>query len=174
MNHFIEKIIVDLEINDRKDAFNFQNKVSKLFEDKLQKITENILDEFSNSSSVIKFSNIEIDLGNIRSTSFEKDFIAEYEKQLRAVISKSSSKNKKIFDGTNFRTSSTTSLPTEHNEVHIFKFFLENGRLPNQVPKEFNIDELFNNILKSQKALTLQTIKPLLNQKKVIQKRSLN
>lgn len=168
MNHFIEKIIVDLEINDRKDAFNFQNKVSKLFEDKLQKITENILDEFSNSSSVIKFSNIEIDLGNIRSTSFEKDFIAEYEKQLRAVVSKSSSKNKKIFDGSNFRTSSTTSLPTEHNEVHIFKFFLENGRLPNQVPKEFNIDELFNNILKSQKALTLQTIKPLLNQKKVI------
>ena len=167
MNHFIEKITVDLEINDRKDAFDFQNKVSKLFKEKLQQLTEDILDEFSDASSVIKFSNIEIDLGNIRSSSFEKDFIAEYETQLREIIGKRSGKNRKL-TGLNFGTSSSSSLPSAHNDIYIFKFFLENGRLPNQALKGFNIDDLFHNILNNQKALTLQTVKPLLKKKKVI------
>ena len=167
MDHFIKKITVDLNINERKDAYEFQNKVSDLFRRRLNKLTETILDEFSNPSVTIQIPLLEIDLGDIRSNFFEADFLKYYEKQLREAIAKQVRKSR---SNTSIASTSqtVTAQPTQQSQLEILVFYLENGRLPANAPKDINLNELLQNILNSQKALVLQTLKPLIKQKKVI------
>jgi hypothetical protein len=184
MKHHIEKMIVDLYLNKQENAYELQQKVSQLFRKDLEKITDKVLSEYSDKRTTIHIPTLEIDLGNIRESHFELDFVKQYETELRKVIRAAVSKietnptyrreRQQTTQNTNPENAELSYLQdfntqsVDENIIEILVFFLSFGRLPANASRDFDINTALQYALNHQKNLVIQRLKPLLKQQEII------
>lgn len=77
-----------MEIPKQQEAFNYQNKISGLFNNGLQSAIENVLDETSLQDEVIRIDTLTLDLGIVDSQNFEKEFTGKLITALKNAILK--------------------------------------------------------------------------------------
>jgi hypothetical protein len=184
MKHHIERMIVDLYLNKQENAYELQQKVSQLFRKDLEKITDKVLSEYSDKRTTIHIPTLEIDLGNIRESHFELDFVKQYETELRKVIRAAVSKietnptyrreRQQTTQNTNPENAELSYLQdfntqsVDENIIEILVFFLSFGRLPANASRDFDINTALQYALNHQKNLVIQRLKPLLKQQEII------
>ncbi len=164
MKHYIERVLIDLILENRDDVNNFQNKISALFKNRLQLLTDKILSEFSDQHTVIYIDKLELDLKNIPAEQFESVTLKTYERALREALSKQ------------LRIKSTIAAAleapiqqknTNQSDFEILIFFLEKGRLPSNAAKDLNINQLLIDLIKNKSEFFAQHLFPFLQKKQV-------
>jgi hypothetical protein len=184
MKHHIEKMIIDLYLNKQENAYELQQKVSQLFHKNLEKITDKVLSEYSDKHTTIYIAALEIDLGNIRESHFELDFVKQYETELRKAIRTAVSKietnptyrreKQETTQNTNpknaelYHLQDFNSQSIDENIIEILFFFLSFGRLPANASRDFNVNTALQYALNHQKYLAIERFKPLLKQQEII------
>ncbi len=114
-NHIIQKQILEVEIDHFGDAFDFRNKLSNLYHEKLFPKFENIFSEICMPSDLIQTDKLEIDIGYIDYKNWEGELV---EKTLRELKKKLVVLDKK-------------KLPDKSEKaIEIFFYFLRYGNLP--------------------------------------------
>ncbi len=84
--HGIKKCIFDFQLPSKQEAIQYHNTVKTLFIRNLEKIIEEILDEYQIPGYTISFNKIEIDLGEISSNNLEKALLDAFPKALRKYL----------------------------------------------------------------------------------------
>ncbi|HHG84346.1 MAG TPA: hypothetical protein ENJ82_06320, partial [Bacteroidetes bacterium] len=127
VKHFIQRYTFDVDVDDKSDAKPVQDRLSVLFHNRITAILSNVFDEFDNPAYITKIDKLEIDLGEISDASLEDEFIARFERQLRAILGDMVQR----IEQQGLSTSSTASrVPLTPAKIEIIGFFLEHGRMP--------------------------------------------
>jgi len=84
--HIIHKQKVELEIPAQKDAFNYQDTVSRLFNNGLLTAIEDVLDGMALQDEVIRIDALKLNLGSINAVHFEKEFKEKLVSCLKAAV----------------------------------------------------------------------------------------
>lgn len=106
----------------QEEAFNFQNKISSLFNNGLQTAIENVLDEMSPHNEVIRIDKLKLDLGAIDAQNFEKEFKDKFVTALKKAVQAGKS------EGAGNGNVVVTAQSQSHAEAVVY--FLEHGTLP--------------------------------------------
>ncbi|HWB25760.1 MAG TPA: contractile injection system tape measure protein [Chitinophagaceae bacterium] len=121
--HIIHKQKIVLDIEEQQEAFDYQNTISRLFNNGLTSAIENILDEISSPGEVIRIESLQLELGVINKKNFGQEFEHKLLSSLRnaVIVSKSNAGN-----GTN--NVIVTKPAVSHREAFIY--FITSGRMP--------------------------------------------
>lgn len=90
--HIIHRQKVLLEIPGEKEAFNYQNTVSRLFNNGLQTAAEDVLNTMCIGDEIVRIDRLQLDLGIIDAKLFEKEFKDRFIEVLKQQVSLSKSK----------------------------------------------------------------------------------
>jgi len=120
--HIIHKQRVVLELSRQEEAYNFQNKISSLFNNGLQTAIENVLDEIAPHNEVIRIDKLNLDLGIVSAQNFD----TEFKNKLVTALKKAVTVGKA--ESTANGNVVVTAQPQSNREA--VKYFLENGTLP--------------------------------------------
>ncbi len=126
--HFIQRVKFDFEIEQKDDAHRLQNDLSRLFNQKLERLFDKLLSEADDSAYVTRIPKIEIDLGQIEDRAMEKEVLFRFETQFRKELRMRMSELRQF----------STTVPVERGDrtmvapaqIEILAYFLAQGRLP--------------------------------------------
>lgn len=86
--HIIRKQIIELELPSQQNAWQFQQKAGRLFQEKVIGKLEPILDRLNLSGEHLRIPHLEIDLGTIPPSQFEQVFVRKCILVIRQVLEK--------------------------------------------------------------------------------------
>jgi hypothetical protein len=119
--HIIHRQKVELRISNEQDAFELQNRVSRLLRDELPALIEPLLNKISPNGTVLRIEKLHLDLGSISRINLEKDFKEKLIGQLSKALSGVSMDK---------QNDPVTKLRKEQSLLDSLLFFLHQGRLP--------------------------------------------
>jgi len=121
-NHIIHSQKVILEIPAAQEAHNYQNTVSRLFNNGLHAAVEKILDSICMPGEVVRINNLNLDLGEISAQRFE----TEFKEKVIASLTKATSKSRHAADN----ETNTTIVRQPVSQRQAFVYFAMHGVLP--------------------------------------------
>lgn len=140
MKHLIYKQIFDIQTVNETKAKQLQKEIFDLFYKKLEQITEQIFDEFSNKNQIWRIEKLNIDLGNLTDLD---NFAQKYAQSLRAEL-------KKLQNETIFSPSKQNLIIQQpQSDLDQLDYFLKNGVFAWNYSKQ-NPAELLDQILDNQ------------------------
>jgi hypothetical protein len=119
--HIIHRQKVELKISDDADAFELQNRISRMLKDDLPTLLESMLNKISPNGSILRIDKLTIDLGTINSLNLENEFREKLIQQLSEALSKAS------IDKEN---ESFIEVRQDQSLLDTLIFFLKFGHLP--------------------------------------------
>lgn len=101
MKHLINKQVIELNLNSKKDAIQWQTRMSQFYWNDILPALEQVFDELSLEGEIISVEKLEIDLGIIQPNEMEKGsldvrFLEAIKQQLREQLEKLKSSDKMI------------------------------------------------------------------------------
>lgn len=121
-NHIIHSQKVILEIPARQEAYNYQNTVSRLFNNGLQAAIEKVLDGICAPGEVVRINSLNLDLGEINAAGFE----AGFKEKIVASLIKATAQSKAAAD----TTSTSSVIKQQDSQREAFIYFITHGMLP--------------------------------------------
>src|ERR1700730_15463246 len=125
MQHIIRKQIIQLDLDNKKDSFNLQNKVSDYYQQEIIGLLENVFDDLTPDGEVVSIDRLEVDLGRF---SLET-FLNEIQKgtlllKLRELL------NEKIRTGHTGKIRHTTTKTQPETAFEQWLHYMRTGLLP--------------------------------------------
>ncbi len=120
-----------------------KSEMPRIFKDKIAPVMVEVFDEFTSPGSIIKISDIKIELGDFSFDDFENEITKRLENELRKALRKSISEIESKSGPAN------KMIPLAALKVELFEFFLLTGALPAGVDIEpgFSIRSLFDDLI---------------------------
>ncbi|NOU16595.1 MAG: hypothetical protein HOO91_03430 [Bacteroidales bacterium] len=84
--HIINKQVLEIRLNDKKDAHLIQDAFSRAYWNHIPTVIERIIDKYSSNAEIIKIDKLEIDIGGISVDKLNSDFPQKVEKLLEEFI----------------------------------------------------------------------------------------
>ena len=150
--HIIERQVLEVEMENPPDAFQFRNRLGEVFHDKILPRLERLFDEMGNGNKLIRVNELNIDVGNISSSNWEEELT---EKALYKIRQSLNLENPGRIESTFFPdkpVNQDIAIPRETRKVtnpskttdykEIFTFFLQTGRLPWYAPEDITLEQL--------------------------------
>ncbi len=81
--HIIKKQILELQLNSSKGFFELQNKVSRIFQDRVIPVIDTLLSKYSNPDIVYRIDKLEINLGSLDINNLESELISKIYTELK-------------------------------------------------------------------------------------------
>ncbi|MFN6565507.1 MAG: contractile injection system tape measure protein [Nostoc sp. ChiSLP01] len=97
--HSIKKQIIEINLSSQTGAFDLQNKLSRIYHQKVIPLIDNLLSQFSSSDIIYRINTLEINLGNIDINNLEQELIAKFIEQLEKELLKEIAGSTSIFSG---------------------------------------------------------------------------
>lgn len=127
-SHFIQRFKFDFEIESKEDAHRLHNDLSRLFNQRIKGMLDDIMSELDDPNQVIRIPSLEIDLGEIYEASFDKEVLMRFEREFRRELAMRLGELRHA----------KAVVPKSKGEViqltpariEIVAYFLVNGRLP--------------------------------------------
>ena len=160
-NHIIQKQVLEVEMENPADAFQFKNLLSDVYHEKILPQLAVLFDEIATAGKLIRIEKLQIDIGNISSINWEATLTQKIISEVRQVLIKqhvatekpivtvTNKVNEKFVKTKSLQThfknkdDKAQPLPNTSNEWEdIFLFFLQTGRLPWFVTNNFQIKDL--------------------------------
>lgn len=161
--HFVQRFKFDFEIERKEDAFRLHNDLSRIFQQKIKRLLDEIMTELDDRAYVVRIPLLEIDLGEIYEGSLEKEVMMRFETEFRRELA--------------FRLGELrhpkAQVPKEKGEkialmparIEIVAFFLLHGRLPNGAEHMAGkMEALLQELLETHPDLVLQMLKTVARQ----------
>jgi Contractile injection system tape measure protein len=139
--HIIQKNIIEIELPASEDAFIWQETLVRLCEEKMEKILEDLLDELDSPNATISIDQIHIELENISTKNFEKQFLEAFKTAIRIELIEKINVEKQFFS-----VLPNEFLLSQKSEFQLFIYFLKNGTFP-WWAKADSIAEIENKII---------------------------
>ncbi len=165
MKHHIQRMVIELGLENERQTHEFQNKISRLFKNKLQELTDKILSEYSHEATVIQIDSIDIDLGILRKEHIEEDFLVQYEFKFRQALSALIPKFSIL--SSSVQSQGVTTDLFQNQQLKYLLFFFENGRFPNNAPPDINLNDLISSVFLQSKKEAVKALISLMQQKQV-------
>jgi hypothetical protein len=156
-HHIIHRQVIELDLNSPKDAYRRQRQASELFQTTVSDALQQAFDDLGLGANVLQIAKLEIDLGDINSGNFEREFTEKCTQAVRRAVQEAHATAR--WTG-NVVTASATNLPMIASlikgEVHLleaFRQFLLTGRLPASLHRknQAELDELWDDLLATSK-----------------------
>ncbi|RLJ79416.1 contractile injection system tape measure protein [Pedobacter alluvionis] len=123
--HIIMKQVIDLAINEQLDARAVQERVSRLFQQRIIPLIEKYLDRMDLPGSTTQIPLLEIDLGVLTIDTLEELFEDRFEQEIATFIKKTSSSGISAFD-----IEGATVTTKNQTDSVLVACFLETGTFP--------------------------------------------
>lgn len=126
--HFIQRFKFDFEIDRKEDAHALQNDLSRIFNQSIKGMLDDIMSELDDPTQVIRIPSLEIDLGEIYEGSLEREILMRFEKEFRQVLAMRVGELRHKGAVVSRSKGEVVQLMPARSEI--VAFFLVNGRLP--------------------------------------------
>ena len=124
-DHIIRKQVIDLDIDGRLSGQDIQERVSRLFNDRLISLIENYLDRIDSPLGTTQIPLLEIDLGVIKAEKLEELFETRLEQEINALIEDAETSYEDDVE-----PARTNVVPDEQTDLILVACFLETGTFP--------------------------------------------
>ena len=146
--HIIQKQVLEVEMENPADAFQFRNRLGAVFHEKILPGLEILFDEIGTNDRLIRMDQLVIELGNIEAKNWENELAEKAIQQIRHAL---------IVENPAWQIPTKKTSPIEElKEADIMKaffFFLKTGRLPWHETNKTVIDELLRKWITNESAL---------------------
>jgi hypothetical protein len=163
VNHIIQKQVLEVEMENPADAFQFRQRLGEVYHEKILPQLEDLFDEIGTTEKLIRVEKLQIDIGDISSKDWETTLSNKIISEVRQLLNqqhvqwiapvadvpltKDSNASKKDRPQTHFKypvNDAQSAQKTLHEFENIFLFFLKNGRLPWYVPNTIQLKDLLS------------------------------
>lgn len=180
--HIIEKQIVELITNNQEVAKDLQNLTSILVRQKILPEIEKICNKYADQNTIIRLEQLELDLGTLNLSGFEKEFfessVQQFEKKINDITSELV--YQESFDFKNNTVS--RNLPEPINEskliqkpkeqLEILQYFLETGQIPwyQHYSTNFSVSELFHTLNRESPQELFNLLRPSIRNENILKR----
>ncbi len=169
--HIIQKQVLEVEMENPADAFQFRNRLGAVFHEKILPGLEILFDEIGTKERLIRMDQLEIELGNIEAKNWENELAEKAIKQIRQALQM---ENPVWQIQADFSKKNTQSVGNNQEEkialeyaekitpieelreadfMEAFFFFLKTGRLPWYASNKTILDELLRKWISNESVL---------------------
>ncbi|MEM6271164.1 MAG: contractile injection system tape measure protein [Bacteroidota bacterium] len=143
--HYVQRFTFDVQVGRKQDAKPVQDRLSAIFNNRLERMLERLLDELDDPSYIIKLNTIEIDLGEIKEDSLESDLYYK----LKTALEKEIGKRVRLIRGSPIIDPDIgTKVPLAPAKIDLLAYFLEYGRMPSGGEMfKSSIEEIFREMV---------------------------
>ncbi|MFN8396667.1 MAG: contractile injection system tape measure protein [Bacteroidia bacterium] len=127
-SHFIQRFKFDFEIESKEDAHRLHNDLSRLFNQRIKGMLDDIMSELDDPNVVIRIPSLEIDLGEIYEASFDKEVLMRFEHAFRRELAMRIGELRHAKAVVASSKGEVVKLTPAR--IEIVAYFLVNGRLP--------------------------------------------
>lgn len=139
-NHIIRKLIIEIGLPTREEAFNIQNRLTDEYKRIILDIIEEILDRLIGKEEVIRVDKLEIDLGDISQMHLSEDISRKVKREMEETLTRlihevaDAGGNEAVIrmttsTGTSF-TVNATKQQSSRSDLETLVYFLEYGVFP--------------------------------------------
>ena len=161
-NHIIQKQVLEVEMENPADAFQFRNRLGAVFHEKILPGLEILFDEIGSNNRLIRMDKLEIELGIVEAKNWENNLTEKAIQQIRQALLMENpvwhipAKDIKIKNGHTPNSKAENINPTEESKeadfMEAFFFFLKTGMFPWYASKQATLNELLTNLLTKEAA----------------------
>ena len=142
--HIIQKQVLEVEMENPADAFQFRNRLGEVFHEKILPGLEILFDEIGTNNRLIRKDRLEIELGNIETKNWENDLAEKAIQQIRQALLM----EKPVWQfQSDFSKKNTQDTVNNHKEKIASEY--AEKRTPIEELKEANLMEAFFLFLKT-------------------------
>lgn len=124
MTHRIRRQILDLELPREAGAVALQRQVGRVFQEKVLPRLDELFSQIAPPDRIIRISRLEIDLGALGETNWERNFVERCVEQIGRQVTETVAKADAAAE------ENSRVLNPEENALAVFKYFLETGAMP--------------------------------------------
>jgi hypothetical protein len=124
MTHRIRRQILELELPREAGAVALQRQAGRVFQEKVLPRLDELFSQIAPADRIVRLDRLEIDLGSIGETNWERNFVERCVEQISRQVTESVAKAEIAPD------EDSRVLNPEENALAVFLFFLETGALP--------------------------------------------
>ncbi len=171
--HIIQKQVLEVEMENPADAFQFRNRLGAVFHEKILPGLEILFDEIGTNNRLIRMDRLEIELGNIEANNWENNLAQKAIQQIRQALLMENPAWKIQADDSKINTEFTTISdaenihPTEELKeadfMNAFFFFLKTGNFPWYASKQAACRELLKKWITNEAPLGFKELLKTLN-----------
>lgn len=143
LNHIIKTEHFDVQVNQKDQVAELQDRISHLQENGLSEAIESILDHYSLPDELVRFDQVHLNLGKINPHNFENEVIIKVQEELIRFLSSN------ILENGTVRNGKKTIL--NHRRLELFEFFLLKGYLPWNLTASETPKKLLSDLLSEEK-----------------------
>lgn len=168
-NHFIKRIEFDFEVEDKERAKDTQDTLSRLFRSDLQRIIEQVLDEFQVEGHLLRITNLELDLGELSEAYLESDLID----RLRSVLRRKMDEIRaRVTYAASYFHHNEVLIPLWSAKMEVVIYFLKHGRLPVHATKfPGRIEDILRELIIEDAQRVKKAIGPVIRNQPAVAKR---
>jgi len=167
--HFIKRIEFDFEVEDKERAKSTQDTLSRLFRSDLQRIIEQILDEFEVEGHLLRIKNLELDLGDLSEAYLETDLMD----RLREILRKKMDEIRaRVTYASSYYHGNEVLIPLWSAKMEVVTYFLSHGRLPVHAAKfPGKVQDVLKELIREDAARVKSSLGPVIRKQPAIAKR---
>jgi hypothetical protein len=139
--HIINQLSVELSVTSEQEAFGLRKDLNEVLQNEISSIIDELCSQYSSSDELIKIERLELDLGQIQTIDFKKNWIESFRQSFENQLHKA---NISI-------TNSPKIINKEQSNFETLTNFLLTGQLDWWVVSEdINLEEIFEEIIQNQ------------------------
>lgn len=151
LEHIVKELRYSIELDNKEEAHDVQSKISLLQESTINSLLNTVLNKFSDEYSIYKFDKIELNLGTIDKSNYEKELPFRLEEQLVNYF------NENIRDNGSLRNGSIIVL--NNRNLNQFEHFLLRGYLEWDTPSIQQPSKLLQELLSNNRVELVKMLK---------------
>lgn len=169
--HIIQKQVLEVEMENPADAFQFRNRLGEVFHERILPALETLFDEIGHDNRLIRIDQLQVDIGRIPYNNWEQELADKTIDKLRELLlleiplwqketvsqlaATSSEKRKSDFDVP--KNKKPVNQLTQDGFINAFFYFLQTGRLPWFVANEVQFNEQLKKWLTPENVASIKT-----------------
>jgi|GEM_PF-4144403 len=149
--HSIQSQRYLLTLGQAEQAGAYQSRISQLQHNRVNRLFEKVLTQFSREGKVFQFDQVALDLGTIHPANFENELMYRLEEQLTHFLQSHISADGTVVNG--------QYIDLFERQLELLAYFLANGNLPWSASRTEKPEDIFRELLRQQHPELLHLLK---------------
>lgn len=157
-NHLLTKVVLDISYTNKNKVGQLQNKFSKLMQDLLPQVIDEVCNECCDQTSFLQLDTVELSIGQVKESELNTVWVERVKEELKAYLKAQSNK---ITKTTQQNQSNPVNADHGNRSVELLQHYLQTGTLPwwNQKTTSKPLKQIIDDVLKLNKADCVNVIK---------------